>query len=275
MMNNERQPLIGQKTLIMGIVNATPDSFSDGGKYNQIEKAVLHAKQLVQDGADILDIGGESTRPGAVPVSVDEELTRVIPVIRGIRQELGQVAISVDTYKAEVARQALATGADIINDIWRATADPQMPAVAAQFAVPIILMHNRKNKNYTHLLPDIIEDLTESIKLVSQAGVTPENIWLDPGIGFAKGYEDNLTVMAALDTLVAMGYPVVLGTSRKSFIGLTLDLPTQHRLEGTLATVCYGIQKGCHIVRVHDVLQTSRVCRMMDAMIRREGSNHG
>jgi dihydropteroate synthase len=267
----KRIPKIGTKTLVMGILNVTPDSFSDGGRHYGIEQAVNHAKKLVRDGADILDIGGESTRPGAEPVSLEDELARVLPVIRAVRQELN-IPISIDTYKAEVARCALLEGADIINDIWRGIGDPAMPRIAAEFDVPIILMHNRNNKQYKHLMRDIIADLYESIDLLKAAGVDSDKIWLDPGIGFAKTPEDNLEVMAHLDSIAAMGYPVVLGTSRKSFIGLALNLPMEERLEGTLATVCYGIQKGCQIVRVHDVLEASRVCRMMDAMVYREGN---
>jgi len=264
-----RELKIGARTLVMGILNVTPDSFSDGGKYNSEERAVLQAIKLVQDGADLIDIGGESTRPGAEPVSLEEELERVVPAVEAIRREL-DVPISVDTYKARVAYEAIKAGADIINDIWRAIGDPEMPRVAAELDVPIILMHNRNNKNYQDLLGDIFADLNESIRLVQEAGVRAENIWLDPGIGFAKTLEDNLFTMAHLEDFVATGFPVLLGTSRKTFIGQTLDLPVDQRLEGTLATVCYGVQKGCQIVRVHDVKETVRVCRMIDEMKKRE-----
>jgi len=260
---------LGKRTLVMGILNVTPDSFSDGGKYNSVDRAVIQAKKLVQEGADIIDIGGESTRPGFEVVSVEQELERVIPVIQAIRQEM-EVPISVDTYKAKVADQAIEAGANIINDIWRCMADPEMPRIAAKHQVPIILMHNRDNAEYKDFIQDMKADLQESISLVEKAGVAKENIWLDPGIGFAKSYEDNLSAMAHLDQLVETGYPVLLATSRKSFIGLTLDLPVEDRLEGSLATVCYGVQKGCQIVRVHDVKETVRVCKMMDAMKRKE-----
>lgn len=269
-----RIPKIGERTLVMGILNVTPDSFSDGGRYNSLEGAIQQACKLVEAGADILDIGGESTRPNAPAISLDEELERVIPVITAIRKEI-DVPISIDTYKAEVANQAILAGADIINDIWRGIGDPEMPKVAADHQVPIILMHNRQNKNYHHLLTDMKQDLEESISLMKQAGLNEELIWIDPGIGFAKTYEDNLYVMAHLEELVNMGYPVLLATSRKSFIGLTLDLPVEERLEGTLATVCLGIQKGCHIVRVHDVLETVRAARMMDTMLSKGGVSHG
>lgn len=257
---------LGEKTLIMGILNATPDSFSDGGKYNEVERAVLRAKELVEQGADILDIGGESTRPGAEKVSLEQELERVIPVIQAISKEV-QVPISIDTYKAEVAKQAIQAGAHIINDVWGAKGDPDMPAVAAELQVPIILMQNRKERDYHQLIPDMISDLFESITLVKRAGVKDENIILDPGIGFAKTFEDNIEVMQKLDHFHTLGYPLLLGTSRKRFIGHVLDLPAEERMEGTGATVCLGIQKGCHIVRVHDVKEIARMAKMMDAML--------
>lgn len=257
---------LGEKTLIMGILNATPDSFSDGGKYNEVERAVLRAKELVEQGADILDIGGESTRPGAEKVSQEKELERVIPIIEAISREV-QVPISIDTYKAEVARQAIQAGAHIINDVWGAKGDPSMPAVAAELQVPIILMQNRQERDYHQLIPDMISDLFESITLVKRAGVKDENIILDPGIGFAKTFEDNIEVMQKLDHFHTLGYPLLLGTSRKRFIGHVLDLPAEERMEGTGATVCLGIQKGCHIVRVHDVKEIARMAKMMDAML--------
>ncbi len=261
---------IGEKTLIMGILNATPDSFSDGGKYNEVNLAVMRAKELVEQGADILDIGGESTRPGAEKVSLEQELERVIPVIQAISKEV-QVPISIDTYKAEVARQAIQAGAHIINDVWGAKADPSMPAVAAELQVPIILMQNRKERDYQQLIPDMISDLFESISMVKRAGVKDENIILDPGIGFAKTFEDNMKVMQQLDHFHTLGYPLLLGTSRKRFIGHVLDLPAEERMEGTGATVCLGIQKGCQIVRVHDVKEIARMAKMMDAMLSEGG----
>ncbi len=257
----------------MGILNATPDSFSDGGKYNQTEQAVLRAKELVEQGADILDIGGESTRPGASFVSVEEELERVVPIIAAISKEVN-VPISIDTYKATVAKSAIEAGAHIINDVWGAKADPDMAKVAAEYGVPIILMHNRKERNYQQLIPDMISDLFESISIAKCAGVKEENIVLDPGIGFAKTFEDNLTVLNSLEHFSSLGYPVLLGTSRKSFIGRVLDLPAEERLEGTGATVCLGIQKGCQIVRVHDVKEISRMAKMMDAMLQKGGTTH-
>lgn len=255
-----------QKTIIMGILNMTPDSFSDGGKFNHIDQAVERACQMVKDGADIIDIGGESTRPGFAPVPLDEELERVIPVIQAISNEV-HVPISVDTYKAEVARQAITAGAHIINDIWGAKADPQMSKVAADLQVPIVLMHNRENQDYNVFYRDIVNDLYESISLVKNAGVKDENIILDPGIGFAKDLTYNLEMMRNLDKLVSLGYPVLLGTSRKSIIGSVLDLPVDERMEGTGATVCFGIQKGCQIIRIHDVKEMKRMATMMDALV--------
>lgn len=257
---------LGIRTVVMGIVNVTPDSFSDGGRYQTVERALQHARQLVEEGADLLDIGGESTRPGAEAVSLDEELERVIPIVRRITSEL-DIPVSVDTYKAQVAKEAIQAGAHIINDVWGAKKDPLMTNVMAELDVPVILMHNRIQASYQDLMADIKKDLQESIDLVVQAGVKPERIWLDPGIGFAKDWQENMIVMKHLDNLVAMGYPVLLGTSRKSMIGKILDLPPSERLEGTLATVGFGIQKGCHVMRVHDVQATVRFCRMMDALL--------
>lgn len=255
-----------QKTLIMGILNATPDSFSDGGRFNQIEMAVERAVELVGQGADIIDIGGESTRPGHVEVSIDEELERVIPVIQAISAAV-KVPISIDTYKAEVAEQALKAGAHIINDVWGGKADIKMAEVAANYQVPVILMHNRNGRNYGRFYRDVLNDLFESITMMKAAGVKDENIILDPGIGFAKNLTENIQMMRDLDKLVAIGYPVLLGTSRKSMIGQILELPVSERMEGTGATVCYGIQKGCQIVRVHDVKEMSRMATMMDALV--------
>jgi dihydropteroate synthase len=260
---------LGKKTLVMGILNTTPDSFSDGGKYTEIEKAVGHAKKMVESGADIIDIGGESTRPGFAAVSVEEELQRVIPVIKAVSQHVN-IPISIDTYKAEVAKQALDAGAHIINDIWGAKADEKMAVVAAQYDAPIILMHNRQNRDYHLFLRDVIDDLYESIAIVKKAGVKDTNIILDPGIGFAKDYHENILMMQSLDTLTALGYPVLLGTSRKTMIGQALNLPASERMEGTGATVCFGIQKGCQIIRVHDVKEMSRMAKMMDALMEKD-----
>lgn len=254
----------------MGILNVTPDSFSDGGSYNELETAVRHAKEMVSSGADLIDIGGESTRPGFAKVSVEEELARVLPVIQAVSKKVN-VPISIDTYKAEVAKQAIEAGAHIINDIWGAKAEPKIAEVAAHYDVPIILMHNRDHTNYRNVMSDMIADLYESVKIAKNAGVRDENIILDPGIGFAKTPEQNLEVMRNLEQLNVLGYPVLLATSRKSFIGHVLDLPVEERIEGTGASVCLGIAKGCEMIRVHDVKEMARMAKMMDAMIGKGG----
>ena len=257
---------LDKKTLIMGILNVTPDSFSDGGKFSNLDKAVEQAAAMERDGADIIDIGGESTRPGHEPVSEHEELERVLPVIKKLSSVL-TIPVSIDTYKAEVARQAVEVGADIINDVWGAKRDAKMAEVAANLNVPIILMHNRTNKEYHNLIEDMKKDLKESITIAKDAGVQDENIILDPGIGFAKNHDDNLVVMRHLDSFQELNYPMLLATSRKRFIGQILDLPVEERMEGTGATVCLGISKGVHMVRVHDVKPVARMAKMMDAMV--------
>ena len=262
---------IGEKTLIMGILNVTPDSFSDGGKYNNISKAVAHAKKMVEEGADIIDIGGESNRPGHHSVLREEELKRVIPVIEKLSQEL-RVPISIDTSKADVVKEAILAGANIINDIWGFKKDPDLAKVAAEFDVPVILMHNRLEAKYNSLIDEIIKDLRESIEIATKAGVKPANIILDPGIGFGKTYNDNLIVLNRLEDIVALGFPVLLGTSRKSVIGLTLDAPTDERLEGTIVTNVIGITKGCKIIRVHDVKEIKKAAKMTDTIIRSDFS---
>ncbi|WP_281976228.1 dihydropteroate synthase [Halobacillus litoralis] len=255
-----------KETLVMGILNVTPDSFSDGGLYFDIDKSVNQAVEMEKQGAHILDIGGESTRPGHAPVSVDEELSRVLPAIEAIKGVVG-IPISIDTYKAEVAEQAVAAGASIINDVWGARKEPQMAKVAARYKVSIILTHNRTDQNYSSLIDDMKKDLEESIQITKDAGVDDEKIILDPGIGFAKSQEDNLEVMRRLKDFHDLGYPILLGTSRKSFIGTVLDLPKDKRMEGTGATVCYGVAQGVQIVRVHDVKPIVRMTKMMDAML--------
>ncbi|MZQ83414.1 dihydropteroate synthase [Paenibacillus sp. 5J-6] len=258
---------IGDRTIIMGILNVTPDSFSDGGSYVTVEDAIHRAQQMVEDGADIIDIGGESTRPGSAEVTEEEELRRVIPVIEALSREIN-VPISIDTYKAEVAKQALAAGAHIINDVWGGQADSRMADVAASYDCPFIITHNRLNTEYKDFLPEVLSDLQLYVNQARDAGVRDERIILDPGIGFAKSYEQNLQLMNQLRPLVDLGYPVLLGTSRKSVIGMTLNLPPAERLEGSLSTVVLGIAQGCGIVRVHDVLATKRAAVMTDAIIR-------
>ncbi|MCM3598917.1 dihydropteroate synthase [Metabacillus idriensis] len=265
---------LSEKTFIMGILNLTPDSFSDGGRFNHIDAALAHAEEMIADGADIIDVGGESTRPGAEYVDAAEEIKRVVPIIEKLSKAIN-VPISIDTYKADVAEQAILAGATIINDVWGAKADPNMAAVAAKYNVPIVLMHNRQERNYGSLISDMIADLNESVEIVKRAGVQDDKIILDPGIGFAKTMEDNLVVMRNLETFSQLGYPVLLGTSRKTFIGRILDLPPSDRMEGTGATVCLGIEKGCSIVRVHDVQSIARMAKMMDAMLGKGAAVHG
>ncbi|RAV09669.1 dihydropteroate synthase [Paenibacillus contaminans] len=263
---------LGEKTLIMGILNMTPDSFSDGGSYASTEKAIERARQMVAEGADIIDIGGESTRPGAEKVSLEEELRRVLPVIEALREAVG-VPISVDTYKPEVAKRSLEAGAHIINDIWGFKDSPAMARIAAEYDCPVILMHNRTDMNYGAFVPDVIADLQESVRLALASGVRAERIILDPGIGFAKNYEHNLYLMNHLNGIVALGYPVLLGTSRKSFIQRTLQLPAEDVVEGTSATVAIGIAQGCQIIRVHDVKQMKRVAAMTEAIVHARNPN--
>ena len=258
---------IGKRTYIMGILNVTPDSFSDGGRFNDIEAAIKQAKRMVADGVDIIDIGGESTRPGHNSVSEEEEIKRVVPIIEALKREI-EVPISVDTYKGKVAELAIKAGAAMINDVWGFKKDIYIAKVAAKYNVPCCLMHNRDNRKYNNLMVDILEDLEESIKIALKAGVKRENIIVDPGIGFAKSYEDNLRTMNNLEKLNSLGYPVLLGTSRKSMIGVAMDLPVGERLEGTLATTTIGIMKGCEFIRVHDILENKRVCVMTDAICR-------
>ncbi|ARF17596.1 dihydropteroate synthase [Sporosarcina ureae] len=258
-----------EETVIMGILNVTPDSFSDGGKYGQQNTALEHARKMLADGAKIIDIGGESTRPGYTPVSVEEEIARVVPTIELLTKELGCV-ISIDTSKAAVAEAAIIAGASIINDVWGAKREPAIAEVAARYGVPIILMHNRENRHYElPFMEAVIEDLQESINIAKLAGVSEEMIWLDPGIGFAKDFEQNILAMQGLSSIAKLGYPVLLGTSRKGMIGKVLDLPVEERIEGTGATVCYGIEHGGHIMRVHDVKEISRMVKMMDVLTKK------
>ena len=220
---------------IMGILNVTPDSFSDGGRFDSQDQALRHAEEMIEAGADIIDIGGESTRPSHTPLGEEDELNRVIPMIKAIRKRF-DIPISVDTYKAKVGEAAIEAGADLINDVWGFKREPHLAEVTAKYQVPCCLMHNRTNTDYTDLMADMLIDLQESIDIALKAGVSKDAIILDPGIGFAKTSDDNLTVMHHLEDLQKLGYPVLLGTSRKSFIGNTLDLPVDQRLEGTMAT---------------------------------------
>ena len=231
-----------------------------------MEAAVAQAKKMVAEGAKIIDVGGESTRPGYTRISDEEEIARITPVIEALVKEVPAI-ISVDTYKATVAKAAIEAGAHMINDIWGAKADPQMVQVAAELNVPIILMHNRESAEYTNYFEDFIEDLKESIMIAKQAGIPDNHIFLDPGIGFVKNLAQSIETMQRLDELVALGYPVLLATSRKRMIGAVLDLPVDERVEGTAATCAFGVQKGCHMMRVHDVKEVARTVKMMDALV--------
>ncbi|KAB7704290.1 dihydropteroate synthase [Bacillus aerolatus] len=255
-----------KKTYIMGILNTTPDSFSDGGQFDETGTAIDHAQKMIEAGADIIDIGGESTRPGYSAIPLEKELERVLPVIQAVAAHT-TVPISIDTYKAETARQSVEAGAHIINDIWGAKKDPEIAAVAAEKKVPIILMHNRDNMNYESFIRDVLIDLYESIDIAIKAGVPEKQIILDPGIGFAKDMEQHLLMLQHLDKVAALGFPVLLGASRKRIVGHVLNLPVEERMEGTGAVCCFGIERGCHILRVHDVKPISRMAKMMDALI--------
>ncbi|MGE5628102.1 MAG: dihydropteroate synthase [Solirubrobacterales bacterium] len=259
---------IGERTYIMGILNVTPDSFSDGGNFNSIDKALNRVEKMINEGADIIDIGGESTRPNHMVISAEEEINRVTPVISAIKTRF-DIPISIDTYKSEVASAALEHGADMINDVWGFKKDPNMAEVAVKYDAACCLMHNRDNMDYKNFMEDVIFDIMESINIAISGGVKKEKIIVDPGIGFARNYELNLETMNNLEKIAAIGYPVLLGTSRKSMIGTALDLSVDQRLEGTLATTVIGIMKGCDFIRVHDVLENKRASVMTDKIIRR------
>lgn len=266
--------IIGGKTFdtncqvyIMGILNVTPDSFSDGGRFCTMDAALYHAQEMVRDGADILDVGGESTRPGHVQISDEEEIDRVVPVIEALKARF-DTPVSVDTYKSRVARAAVDAGADLVNDIWGLKYDEKMAEVIASSGVSCCLMHNREKAVYQDFLPDVMDDLRESLRLAEAAGIDKDKIILDPGIGFGKTYEMNLEMLKNLQDIRLLGYPVLLGTSRKSVIGLTLDLPADQREEGTLVTTVLGIESGISFVRVHDVRANRRAIQMTEAILR-------
>jgi dihydropteroate synthase len=262
----------GEKTYVMGVCNLSPDSFSGDGLGDDIEATVAQARRMVSEGADIIDVGGESTRPGTKPQSIDdvnEELRLVIPAIERLAKEIS-VPISIDTYKAGVASRALKAGASMINDIWGLKKDPGIARVAAKAGVPVILMANQRDAPpKVGIVAKVISDLEAGIKIAMEAGVAAENIIVDPGIGFGKTLEQNLELVNRLAELKVLGKPILLGTSRKSMIGLVLDQPPEKRLEGNLAVTAIGIANGADMVRVHDVRQTALVCRMSDAIIRR------
>ncbi len=262
----KREFLTSGKTYVMGILNVTPDSFSDGGRWNGLDEALFHAQEMVRQGADILDVGGESTRPGFHRISEAEEAMRVIPVIEALKSRF-ELPISVDTYKAVVAEAAVSAGADLINDIWGLKADENMAAVIAKAKVPCCLMHNRKEAVYQSFFEDVRSDLNECLCMADSAGIAKERIILDPGIGFGKTYEQNMQLMNRFESLHELGCPLLLGTSRKSMIGLTLNLPVNQREEGTLVTTVMAVQKGCMFVRVHNVEANVRAIRMTEAIL--------
>ena len=256
----------GQRTYVMGIVNVDPDSFSGDGLHDA-DAAVDQGKRFAAEGADIIDVGGESTRPGFHPISAEEELRRVMPVIERLASELF-VPLSIDTYKSEVARKAVAAGAKMINDVWELKRDPKLARVAAEAGVPLVLSQNQRDSRFENFFPELIASLKRSIQVALDAGVDWNNIIIDPGVGFGKTVEQNVEIVRRLAELKALGRPILLGTSRKSFIGHVLDLPVDQRLEGTAATVAIGIANGADMVRVHDVAQMVRVIKMSDAIVR-------
>jgi len=276
----------GSQTYVMGIINVTPDSFSGDGllkKPEWVKQATEQGVRFAEEGAHLLDVGGESTRPGAETVDASEEIERVVPVIEALVTKVN-LPISIDTYKGEVAAAALDAGAHLVNDVWGLKMDPAMASVCAQHNVPVIVMHNRSHPRnavqeerlgghylgteYDDLLTDITNELRQSIDIAKSAGIPDEHIIIDPGIGFGKTVGQNLWLLNRLDTLKLLGYPILLGTSNKSLIGYTLDLPPDDRMEGTAATVVIGIERGADIIRVHQVKEMSRVARMTDAIVR-------
>lgn len=254
------------ETYIMGILNVTPDSFSDGGKFNHMDAALAHAEQMIRDGADIIDIGGESTRPGHTVISDEEEIARVTPVIEAVKSHF-DVPVSIDTYKGNVAEAALQAGADLVNDIWGFKFDYKTAEVTARYHAACCLMHNRNEAIYQNFLKDMVADMKECVAIAHKASVPDDKIMLDPGVGFGKTYEQNLEAINHVDVLQELGLPILLGTSRKSVIGNTLDLPVDQRVEGTLATTVIGMLRGCSFVRVHDIKENHRIIQMTKAIL--------
>lgn len=259
---------VKNRTYIMGILNVTPDSFSDGGKYNRMDTALRHAEEMIRDGADLVDIGGESTRPGHTVITDEEEIARVVPVIEAVKSRF-DIPVSIDTYKGKVAEAALKAGADLVNDIWGFKHDRRVAELTAQYGAACCLMHNRHEAVYENFLEDMVQDMEECVRIAREAGIADDKIMLDPGVGFGKTYEMNLEAIHHVDVLHSLGFPILLGTSRKSVIGLTLDLPADQRVEGTLATTVIGVMKGCAFVRVHDVKENKRVIQMTEAILGR------
>lgn len=253
-------------TYVMGILNVTPDSFSDGGKWNDRDRALKHVEEMLAEGMDIVDIGGESTRPGYTMLPDEEEISRVAPIIEAVKANF-DVPVSLDTYKSQVALAGIQAGADLINDIWGLKYDDKIAGVIAESGLPCCLMHNRKAADYQNFMQDVAADLAETLQLAEKAGIADDRIILDPGVGFGKTYENNLEIINCLEELHMFGYPILLGCSRKSVVGLTLDLPADQRIEGTLVTTVMGVIKGCRFVRVHDVKENVRAIRMTEAIL--------
>lgn len=256
------------RTYVMGILNVTPDSFSDGGTHNTIDTALKHTEKMINEGADIIDVGGESTRPGYTLISDDEEISRVVPVIEKIKDNF-DIPISVDTYKSAVAEAAAKAGTDLINDIWGFKYDEKVAEITAKYNLACCLMHNRKEAVYNNFIEDVLSDLQESISIAEKHGVNKDKIVLDPGVGFAKTYEQNLEIINKLEELHKLNCPLLLGTSRKSVIALTLDLPVNERVEGTIATTVIGVIKNSLFVRVHDVKENKRAILMTEKILGR------
>lgn len=255
------------KTYVCGILNVTPDSFSDGSKFNKLDAALYHAEEMIEEGAMLIDIGGESTRPGYTMISDEEEIERVVPVIEALKSRF-DVPLSLDTYKSKVAKAGIESGIDLINDIWGLKYDKAMAKVVADSGLPICIMHNRDNTDYTDFMTDVVSDLKESVDMAITAGIERDKLILDPGVGFAKNLEQNIIVMKELERLNCFKLPILLGTSRKSVIGLTLDLPKDERVEGTLVTTVLAVIKGCMFVRVHDVKENIRTIKMAEALFK-------
>lgn len=260
-----------RKTYVMGILNVTPDSFSDGGRWSRMDAALKHAEQMILEGAALIDVGGESTRPGYVPISEEEEIERTAPVIAKLKENF-EIPVSIDTYKSSVAQAAIQAGADLVNDIWGLKQDAALAGVIAKAGIACCLMHNRSQVEehpYQSFMEELLFDLRESVDMAKKAGIKEEQILLDPGVGFAKTYEQNLEVLRGLEQLQVLGFPVLLGASRKSVIGLSLELPVEERLEGTLVTTVFAVMKQCAVVRVHDVKENVRAVRMAEAILQK------
>ena len=262
---------IEKNCYIMGILNVTPDSFSDGGRWNDLDRAKKHVEEMIEEGAAIIDIGGESTRPGHAQITIMEEIERVVPYIEMIKDNF-DIPVSIDSYKSDVVEAALKAGADMVNDIWGLKYDSRIGELIAEYQVPCCLMHNRANTDYDDFMTDILTDLRKSLHIAKFAGIRDEQIILDPGVGFGKTYEQNLIAIKELSKICDLGYPVLLATSRKSVIGTALDLPTDQRVEGTLVTTVMGVMQGAAFVRVHDIKENYRAIKMTQAILA-EGEN--